>query len=429
MSREHLTAAILAIGDEITLGQTLDTNSRWLADRLMAVGIVTVEHVTVPDDAAATAHAIRRLAAAADLVVSTGGLGPTLDDLTREALAMAMGVTLEEDAVALQQIQSWFARSSRAMPEVNRVQALRPEGAESLENTAGTAPGLAGTVGEASVFCLPGPPREMREMFERSVAARLRPPGAAVHTRFLHCFGLGESEMATRLGELMDRERDPLVGTTASGGVVTCRIRSAAGGGVPGVGGDAVAETERLIHERLDPYVFGADGETLAAVVLGLLRARGERLAVVESCTGGLLGQMITEVPGSSDVFVGGWITYTNEMKEREVGVPASLFAPGGPGAVSRECVEAMARGGLQRSGAGHCLAITGVAGPVGGSADKPVGTVWIGRAAPEGVESRRFLFTGDRAGIRDWSAKSALAMLRFALIGAGQLRMLREQR
>lgn len=432
MAREHRTAGILAIGDEIALGQTLDTNSRWLADRLMALGIVTVEHATVPDDAAATAHALRRLASAAGVVVSTGGLGPTLDDLTREALAMAMGANLVEDGEALRQIQAWFARSSRPMPELNRVQAQRPEGAASLENTAGTAPGLAGAVGEASVFCLPGPPREMREMFERLVVPRLRSPGAAVRTRFLHCFGLGESEIATRLGELMDRARDPLVGTTASGGVVTCRIRCSTNRARQQAADspdDPLVRTERHIREQLGPYVFGADGQTLPAAVLDLLRARGGTLTVVESCTGGLLGQMITEVPGSSAAFWGGWITYTNEMKQREVGAPASIFAPGGPGAVSRECVEAMARGGLERSGADHCLAITGVAGPDGGSVDKPVGTVWIGRASRSGVEARRFLFAGDRTGIRDWAAKSGLAMLRFALIGAGELWMLREQR
>ncbi len=433
MARDHTRAAILSIGDELTLGQALDTNSRWLADRLLGLGIVPVEHVTVPDDAAATAHAIRRLAGAADLVISTGGLGPTKDDLTREALGLAMGRKLIEDPGALAQVRAWFERAKRPMPEPNRVQALRPEGAECLPNGAGTAPGLAGSVGSADVYCLPGPPREMTAMFERSILPRLRlAPGREIRTRALHCFGLGESEIAARLGDMMDRGRNPLVGTTASGGVVSCRIRHqsnrAREHAAKGTA-DPLADTERLIRDRLCPYVFGADGDTLASVILDELKRRGETLAVVESCTGGLLGTLITEVPGSSAAFLGGWITYTNEMKQRDAGVPASIFAAGGPGAVSRECAEAMAMGGCERSGATHCLSITGVAGPDGGSEAKPIGTVWIARggAGRGDTESRRFFFTGERANIRDWAAKSALAMLRLALIGESKTRLLRQ--
>lgn len=431
MTREHTNAAILSVGDELTLGQTLDTNSQWLADQLIGVGALTIEHATVPDDAAAVADALRRLAAGADVVIVTGGLGPTLDDLTRRGLALAMGGALVEDATALGQIRAWFAKAGRDMPEPNRAQAQRPEGAHCLENTAGTAPGLHGAVGKSDVFCLPGPPREMREMFERSVLPRLHPPpGRAIRTRALHCFGLGESDIAVRLGELMDRTRNPLVGTTVSRGIVTCRIRhqtnrarqQAANGPV-----DPITDTERLIRDRLGPYVFGADGDTLPSVVLDELKRRGETLAVVESCTGGLLGTLITDVPGSSAAFLGGWVTYTDEMKQREVRVPASIFAKDGPGAVSRECAEAMARGGLERSGATHCLSITGIAGPEGGSDAKPVGTVWIARASRDETESRRFLFMGDRAGIRDWAAKSALAMLRLALISESQTRLLRQ--
>ncbi len=434
MAREHTRAAILSVGDELTLGQTLDTNSQWLADRLIGAGVLTVEHATVPDDAKAIADALRRLAAGgggADVLIVTGGLGPTLDDLTRPGLALAMGAPLVEDAAALAQIRAWFAKAGRDMPDPNRAQARRPEGALCLENTAGTAPGLHGAVGEADVFCLPGPPREMREMFERSVLPRLRPaPGRTIRTRALHCFGLGESDMAARLGDVMDRARNPLVGTTVSRGVVTCRIRfetSRARQQADEGPQDPLASTDRLIRERLNPYLFGADSDTLPSIVLDELKGRGETLAVVESCTGGLLGTMITEVPGSSAAFLGGWVTYTNEMKQREIGVPASIFAKDGPGAVSRECAEAMARGGLERSGASRCLAVTGIAGPDGGSAEKPVGTVWVARAGSADAESRRFLFIGDRASVRDWAAKSALAMLRLALIGESKARLLRQ--
>jgi nicotinamide-nucleotide amidase len=431
---EHNWAAILSIGDELTLGQSLDTNSRWLADRLTGMGIVTLEHATVPDERQAIAGALKRLMAGADVVVATGGLGPTADDLTRQALAEALGQSLVEDAVALGQIEAYFASRSRQMPAINRVQALRPGNARTLSNPHGTAPGLHARAGlrACDIFCLPGPPREMRPMFESLVVPQLRPPqGRAVRTLVLHTAGLGESQAAMRLGELMDRTRVPMVGTTASQAVVSCRIRyEGAAEGQRGLGPDAlVAETAAAVRRRLDPYIFGEGDETLPGAVVDLLRAGGKRLSVVESCTGGMLGGMITEVPGASDVFVGGWITYANEQKERMVGVPASVFASGGSGAVSGECARAMAAGGLERSSADLCLSITGIAGPGGAAAGKPVGTVWVGLAARGGeVGAKRFLFGGSRASVREWSCKSALAMLRLHLLGRGELPLLGEQ-
>ncbi|MBX3378113.1 MAG: competence/damage-inducible protein A [Phycisphaeraceae bacterium] len=413
----HRTGAVLSIGDELTLGQTLDTNSKWVSDRLLAHGVVPVEHATVPDDRAAIAAAIRRLAERADLVVVTGGLGPTADDLTRAGLADAMGDQLVEDAAAVAQIEAYFRARGTPMREINRVQAQRPRRGVCLANPNGTAPGLYGVVrvakGDVDVVCLPGPPREMKPMFEAEVVPRLKlEAGRHVMTRALHTFGLGESEIATRLGPLMDRDRNPTVGTTASQGVVSCRIRYEGAGD----GASEIGKIETEVRTRLGPYVFGADGDTMASVVLDLLRRRGEALSTVESCTGGLLGTMLTDVPGSSDVYVGGWVTYTNTMKTFEIGVPAELITRAG--AVSREVAEAMARGGRERSGAAHALAITGIAGPGGGSEAKPVGTVWIARSGPGGDEARKFLFVGERANVRDWSARSALAMLRLALIG-----------
>jgi len=430
----HRTAAILSIGDELTLGQNLDTNSQWLAQRLVAMGVIPIEHATVADDMPSTRDAIVRLAAAADVVIATGGLGPTADDLTRNALAAAMDQPLAEDAEALEHLRSLY--SGREMPTINRVQAMRPMGGRILANPVGSAPGLHGAVRagdpavgrEVDVFCLPGPPREMRPMFEASVAPALRPdPEQVVRVRALHTVGLGESDVATRLGNLMSRSCNPLIGTTASKAVVSCRIRYT-GPGPAAAAQEAVAAAETAVRERVGPYVFGADDETLAGAVLGLLIGRGKRLATVESCTGGLLGALLTEVPGSSAAYAGGWVTYTNELKQSLVGVPAELFGPGRPGAVSREVAGAMARGGLERSGADYCLSITGIAGPEGGSAEKPVGTVWIALAGPGGeVECRRFAFLGERANVRDWSSRSALGMLRFELVGARGLRMLRQ--
>jgi len=439
----HRTAAILSIGDELTLGQTLDTNSRWLSDALLARGVNTVEHATVPDDRDASARGFLRLAASADIVIATGGLGPTADDLTRAALAMAMGEELVEDAAALAQITEYFASRRSPMRGFNKVQALRPRSATCLPNPNGTAPGLFGVLRVQSrtveVFCLPGPPREMKPMFEAQVLPRLRlEPGREIATRALHTFGLGESEIASRLGSLMDRDRNPTVGTTASQGVVSCRIRYECDGENAAT---VLAETERTIRGHLGPYIFGVDSDTLPSVILDSLRTRRELLATVESCTGGLLGAMITEIPGSSDSYAGGWVTYSNELKHAQVGVPESHFQPDGPGAVSRETAEAMAVGGLDRSGADHCLSITGIAGPGGGSEQKPVGTVWIARASrgqlasasggpvPPRIEARQFQFGGERAMVRDFAARTALVMLRFWLEGVRDARLMREVR
>jgi nicotinamide-nucleotide amidase len=432
---EHASAAIMSIGDELTLGQKLDSNSRWLADQLTGLGILTAEHATVPDDHAAITDCLKRLMARSDLVLVTGGLGPTADDLTRQGLAGALERPLEEDAGALAQIEAYFAGRNRVMPEINRVQAMRPEGATVLPNTAGTAPGLHAwsAANACDVFCMPGPPREMTPMFESCVRPMLNPPRhRCVRTLVLHCAGLGESQVAMKLGPLMDRTRVPTVGTTASQAVVSCRIRYE--GPIAGIDGaspeDLVARTAALVRDRLAEFIFGEGEQTLESTVIDLLRQQRRTLAVVESCTAGLLGEMVADIAGASDVFMGGWITYSNEQKQMAVGVPAGLFESGAPGAVSGECALAMARGGLERSSAGVCMAITGIAGPGGGSKDKPVGTVWIALADRDGPsQARRFLFAGGRRTIREWSARTALAMLRLHLIGRGDLPLLGEQR
>lgn len=269
-------------------------------------------------------------------------------------------------------------------------------------------------------------------MFERHVVPRLRPtPGRVVIARALHCLGIGEGDLAMRLGSLMDRDRNPLVGTTASGGVVSIRLRyeGPSGEAAPDESSrktrivPALEETVARARIAADPFIFGEGDATIESAVLGLLRDRRERLVVAESCTGGGLGALFSETPGSSDAFVGGWITYSNEMKTSQLGVASELFAS--HGAVSEPVARAMAEGALRAAPlAHHALAITGVAGPGGGSAEKPVGTVFIARASrplPDGrgsVEARRFLINGTRSDVRDRAAKLALMMLRFHLLG-----------
>ncbi|MFN7021887.1 MAG: nicotinamide-nucleotide amidohydrolase family protein, partial [Phycisphaerales bacterium] len=303
-------------------------------------------------------------------------------------------------------------------------QAMRPASARCLPNLLGTAPGLHATCradDQASdVFCLPGPPGELKPMFEQHVLPRLRPPpGRTIVTRLLHIVGIAEADCVVRLGDLLRRDAVPLVGITASGGILTLRIRFD-GTAEYSRAADLVDQAEARARSELGEHVFAA-GEGpgqyhLASTVIDLLKGQGQTLSVVESCTGGMLGEMITTVPGSSSGFVGGFLTYANRMKV-SIGVDADLLRE--HGAVSPEVARSMADHGLERSGTDWCLAITGIAGPDGGSESKPVGTVHIGiarRNAP--TCSRHFLFSGDRADVRSRSAVSALAMLYFALRG-----------
>jgi len=428
----HRSAAILSIGDEITLGQTLDTNSRWLSQRLLDAGVTVREHVTVPDDLGALTRAIERFTGASadrvDLLILTGGLGPTADDLTRDALAGVLREPLVDDPQALADLRRIFA--GRDMPVANLVQARRPASAECLANPHGTAPGLHALFDTTDIFCLPGPPREMQPMFEGHVLPYLRrAPGESVVTRVLPTFGLGESEVARRLGDLMDRAREwanlPLVGTTASNGVVSIRIRATGDQHAAARAADGVADQCRgLVRPE---WILSDSDRSLAAVVLDLLRERRQTLALAESCTGGLLGSMLTEVPGSSDVLWGGWITYANTAKASQLGVPRAILDA--HGAVSAACARSMAEGALRQSGCDHALAITGIAGPAGGTESKPVGTVWIALASGGGPTiARRFLFMGDRQNVRVWSAQSALGLLRLRLIGREDCALLRER-
>lgn len=409
-------AAILSVGDELVLGTTLDTNSRTLSSALREAGVDVVEHRTVADDRAAIAAAMRALASSVDVVISTGGLGPTDDDLTRDALndLTDAGGPQVEDAVARTDLDAWFAGRGRPMAAINLRQALRPKSARIVRNLGGTAPGLAATLGACRVFCLPGPPREMIPMFESDVLPAVRPAGApAIAKRTLGTFGIGESALAERLGARMTRGREPAVGTTASGSVVSIQVVAR--------GADAAARADAEMAACVgdaSPYAFGSEDSTLASALLEECRAHGRTLAVAESCTGGIVGGMLTAVAGSSDVFLGGWITYSNEMKSAQLGVEPQLIAR--HGAVSRETVLAMAAGACARSGATLAVSISGVAGPGGGSAEKPVGTVWIAvhDAASGTGRARRFEYPGVRDIVRDRAAKTALQMARWMLRG-----------
>lgn len=417
-----MRAAILSIGDELTLGQNIDTNSPWIAAQLATRSILTIEQRTVADDRAAIAGAISELAGRVELLIITGGLGPTDDDLTREAMGdvIAPGEPLVMDDEMLQHITALFRKRGRPMPDMNRKQALRPRTIDPLRNFNGTAPGLIGTIAKCQVVALPGPPREMQPMFLDQALPQLNlpPPTQVIVSGAVHEFGMGESDAAQRLGSLMDRARNPLVGITVSDAVVSARVRAA---------GDA-AEAPKELDQTLNkiesvwqPYAFSRNGDSLAAVTGELLRKSNRMLATAESCTGGWLGKLIVDVAGSSDYYSGGFVTYSNAMKASQLNVPLQLIEE--HGAVSKEVAAAMAEGALAASGADDALAITGIAGPARDDqpSAKPIGTVFIALSRERGGRRdtfvRHFIFPGDRISVRDRACKAALQILRFSLL------------
>lgn len=407
-------AIVIAVGSELTSGLTLDTNSQHIAMRLARLGVVTLAHHVADDHQGRLAAALRAAADQADLVIVSGGLGPTADDISRQALAEAMGVDLVLDEAALEEISAFFRQRGRTMNPSNRAQAMTPRGARAIRNPVGTAPGLHARLGQAEVYVMPGVPSEMRHMLDHDILPQLQRRGDAGRLAFraVHTFGAGESDVAARIADLMGRESNPLVGTTVAAGLVSVRITAVAEGEQAA---DELAEQMvRTVRGRLAELAFGVDDETLSGVVGRALRHRGATLAVAESCTGGLLGELLTAVSGSSDYFAGGVISYANRIKTELLGVPPELIER--HGAVSEPVVEAMAKGVRRRLRADYALAVTGIAGPTGGTADKPVGLVYAALAGPDGAAVRRNVFPGDRDIVRLRSALTALNMLRLHL-------------
>lgn len=411
------TATIVSIGTELTLGQSVDTNSAWLAAQLAALGIRTHSHRGIPDELSAIVAALRAAAAESDVVICTGGLGPTDDDLTRAALADAAGCALAEDAGALQQVRGFFERRNREMPDRNRIQAQIPTSGRALENTCGTAPGVAIKLDRAQVFALPGVPFEMKEMFTIAVAPLItkRAQAGVIRSRIIHTYGMPESDVGDALRDLMVRGQNPEVGTTAALGKISIRVNATAN--TPERSEALLGETEQIIRTRLGRYVYGRDNETLVDAIAPLLVNSNNALSIAESCTGGLLGKLLTDTPGSSAFFRGGVIAYSNALKQSLCGVPEALLIE--HGAVSEPVAAALARGIADRTGADYGLAISGVAGPNGGTPDKPVGTICIGLAHQDDALARTLRFGEDspRDVIRMRSALTALNWLRRHLL------------
>lgn len=409
---------LLTIGAELLLGYTVDTNAAFMARSLSEIGVVVVRHDTVGDDPELIARAMLDGLERTGAVITSGGLGPTADDRTRDGLAAAFGRELLTDPEALAQVERRFRLFGREMPRINVVQALVPRGARVLENRFGSAPALWLEDERGRwVITLPGVPSEMRGLLTETVIPILRSRESApvvVTSRTLRTTGIGESALAELLG--------------ADGGSSVAGLPLAYLPGWEGVDLRVTAaempaaeaerrldEAARRLRDRAGKYIYGEGSADLAAVVIDLCRERSLTIATAESCTGGLLGARITAVPGSSDVYPGGVVAYSNPVKESLLGVPAELLAS--RGAVSEEVARAMAAGVRERLGANIGIGITGIAGPGGGSPEKPVGTVWM--AVQMGDEVRAFgrVYVGDRGEVRARSAQSALDTLRQLLL------------
>jgi nicotinamide-nucleotide amidase len=407
-----LRSAVVAVGDELLLGDIVNGNAAWLGERLAAAGAPVVHSSMVGDDVDRIVAALRRALEDAQVVVVTGGLGPTSDDVTRDALAALAGVPLVRSPELEQSLRDRFAAYRYDMPDTVLRQADVPVGAAPLDNPVGSAPGLRVEVGDALVFALPGPPHELAAVASGGVLAEVAGrSGAVALTRTLHCAGRGESEVAEVVERTLTVPPSVDLAYLAGGAVVRVRLTTVAA--TQEQADTVLAPLVDALAEALGDAVFGRDGDSLPGVVLRRLVAAGQTVAVAESLTGGLLGAALTELPGSSAAFRGGLLVYATDAKASLAGVPDDVLAT--DGAVSTATAEALAAGARDRLGATWGVGVTGVAGP-DPQEGKPVGTVHVAVAGPTGVRSAARRLPGDRSRVRLLAVTSALDLLRRSL-------------
>jgi nicotinamide-nucleotide amidase len=411
---------LINTGSELMLGRVLNTHQQWLCRQLADLGYIVTRQVAVPDTGSDIGQAVREALARADLVIATGGLGPTSDDLTRDVIAQLLRKELREDVAVLAHIRHYFESRNRPMPERTKVQSLVPEGATVLPNPHGTAPGLAMEV-RPNLFrpdakptwliMLPGPPRELRPMFTDSVVPLLRrvlPLACGFVCRTLPTTGIGESVVQEKISGPLRRwvEAGLDLGYCARPGQVDVRL-AAQGESAQ----RQVDEAEAAVRKLLGPFIYGVEDEDLETVIVRLLTERKATLALAESCTGGSIANRVTNVPGASAVLLAGLVTYSNAAKQKFLGVQADTLAR--HGAVSEAAAREMAEGARRQTQADYALSVTGIAGPSGGTPDKPVGTVFIALAGPSGTLVEHNVNPYDRATFKQVTAQQALELLR----------------
>ena len=406
-----MDAEIIAVGSELLTPFRQDTNSLYLTGKLNGLGIEVRFKTVVGDDRERLAATLRLALSRSELVILTGGLGPTEDDLSREVAAEVLGRPLKEVEEVRRRIQERLARLGRSLAANNLRQAMVPEGADWLRNERGTAPGLWIEHEGRIVILLPGPPAELEAMFEAACLPRLEPRsgGRRLRTRVYKVIGLPESEVDHRIAPLYTPYQNPATTILSTLGTIEVHLRAT---------GSNDQEAEALLTElgdkiefALGDHIFSSRGETLEVVVVMYLVLKQKTVAVAESCTGGLVAERLTRVPGSSGFFLGGVVCYSNELKTRFVGVPVQMIAE--YGAVSKPVAQALAEGIRRRTASSIGLGLTGIAGPSGGTPEKPVGLVFIALADDRSTEVRQFRFPGERERVRMWSSVAALEMIR----------------
>jgi len=406
-----MNAEIVAVGSEMLTPDRLDTNSLYLTSELNKLGVEVVSKYVVGDHLDRLAGVVRLALSRSEIVILSGGLGPTEDDLTRDAVAAALDRKLIYHSEIAEALEQRFARLNRKMAEVNKRQAFVIEGAAILPNDRGTAPGQWLEESGAVVMLLPGPPHEMKAMFERQCLPRLArvTPQQVIRTLELRVAGMGESDLDQMIAPVYKKYSNPATTILAGAGDIQIHFRAQC---------DCEPEAEALLCEVAGPIelllgdrIYSRNGDSIEAVVGKLLRSAQATISVAESCTGGLLGERLTSVAGSSEYFLGGFITYRNALKTELLEVSAALLEE--HGAVSKPVAEAMAVGARRRTGSTYALSVTGVAGPGGGSESRPVGATFIGLAGPAGAEVVHRQFLGDRERIRSFASQVALDLLR----------------
>jgi nicotinamide-nucleotide amidase len=408
-----MNAEIIGIGSELLLGQIVNTDAQFLSEQLSALGIDVYWHTVVGDNHNRIMEALSTASLRSDIIITTGGLGPTMDDLSKETMAEFLGLELKVHKPSLKRIENYFNSLGREMTESNKKQALFPEEAIILKNDNGTAPGAIIEKNKKTYIILPGPPSELKPMFINEVKPYLEgKTGSEIYSKVMRIFGVGESSVEERIKDLLKNQRNPTIAPLAGAGEVTLRITAKAASRMEA---DQLIEPVRKeILNRLGNSVYGYDEDSLETIVLKSLKEKGLKLALAESCTGGLVSNMITNVPGTSEVLLESCITYSNEAKIKRLGVSEETLKR--YGAVSSQTAYEMAEGIRKTSGADIGGAITGIAGPGGATNQKPVGLVYMAISSSEGTKTRELRLGGNRLRIKSSSALHLLNWLRLYL-------------